>query len=123
MHSGSLTLAIVHLLITALSVVIVAKALPGVKVQSYGTAVVFALVVGILNAIAWYVLAPLTWTFAVLTLGVGVLIVNGLVFLFAGNLVGVRFSGCTTAAIASVCVAILNWLISFVLGGILAHPV
>ncbi|MEO8801533.1 MAG: phage holin family protein [Polyangiaceae bacterium] len=122
MHQSSLTVAIVHLLITALSVVIVAKALPGVKVRSYGTAVVFALVVGILNAIAWYLLAPLTWTFAVLTLGIGVLIVNGLIFLFAGDLVGVKFSGCTTAAIASVCVSILNWLISFILGGILAHP-
>ncbi|HEX7665696.1 MAG TPA: phage holin family protein [Polyangiaceae bacterium] len=120
MHESSLALAIVHLLITALSVVVVAKALPGVKVQSYGTAVVFALVVGILNAVAWYLLAPLTWTFAVLTLGVGILIVNGLVFLFAGNLVGVKFSGCATAAIASICVSILNWVFNLILSGFLA---
>jgi putative membrane protein len=116
MQHSSLTLAIVHLLVTALSVVLVAKILPGISVKSYGSAVAFAFVVGIFNAIAWYLLAPLTWTFAILTLGIGVLIVNGLVFLFAGNLVGVKISGCTTAAIASVCVSILNWAIFLMLG-------
>ena len=116
MQHSSLTLAIVHLLVTGLSVLLVAKVLPGIQVKSYGSAVLFAFVVGIFNAIAWYLLAPLTWTFAILTLGVGVLIINGLVFLFAGNVVGVKISGCTTAAIASVCVSILNWLMFLVIG-------
>jgi putative membrane protein len=120
MHHSSLGLAIVHLLVTGLSVLLVAKVLPGIQVKSYGSAVVFAFVVGIFNAIAWYLLAPLTWTFALLTLGVGVLIVNGLVFLFAGNIVGVKISGCTTAAIASVCVSILNWIFEGVLSSVLA---
>jgi putative membrane protein len=119
MHHSSLSLAIVHLLVTGLSVLVVAKMLPGIQVKSYGSAVVFAFVVGILNAIAWYVLAPLTWTFAILTLGVGILIVNGLVFLFAGNIVGVKISGCATAAIASVCVSILNWIFEAVLSSVL----
>ena len=116
MHHHSLALAVVHLLLTAVSVLIVAKFLPGVQVKSYGSAVVFSLVVAILNAVAWYLLAPLTWTFAVLTLGVGILIVNGLVFLWAGNLAGVRFSGCATAAIASVCVSLLNWVMHLIFG-------
>lgn len=116
MHDHSLALAVVHLLLTGVSVLIVAKFLPGVQVKSYGSAVVFALVVAILNAVAWYLLAPLTWTFAVITLGVGILIVNGLIFLWAGNLVGVRFSGCATAAIASVCVSLLNWVMHLVFG-------
>jgi putative membrane protein len=119
MEHSSFTAAIIHLLVTALSVVLVAKILPGIQVKSYGSAVVFAFVVGIFNAIAWYLLAPLTWTFAVLTLGVGILIINGMVFLFAGNIVGVKISGCTTAAIASVGVSILNWAIFLVLGKVL----
>jgi len=115
MHQSSLGLAIVHLLVTGLSVLLVARVLPGIQVKSYGSAVVFAFVVGILNAIAWYVLAPLTWTFAVLTLGVGILIVNGLIFLFAGNIVGVKISGCATAAIASLGVSVLNWIFDRIL--------
>jgi putative membrane protein len=120
MHHSSLGLAIVHLLVTGLSVLLVAKVLPGIQVKSYASAVVFAFIVGIFNAIAWYLLAPLTWTFAILTLGVGILIVNGLVFLFAGNIAGVKISGCTTAAIASVCVGILNWVFEGILSSMLA---
>jgi putative membrane protein len=114
-HHTSIGLAIVHLLVTGLSVLVVAKMLPGISVKSYGSAVVFAFIVGILNAVAWYLLAPLTWTFAILTLGLGVFIINGMVFMFAGNLAGVKISGCTTAAIASVCVSILNWIFEWAL--------
>jgi putative membrane protein len=101
--------ALVHLLLTAVSVLIVSKVLPGIVVDSYKTALKFTVVVAILNAVAWYALAPLTIGFAILTLGVGYFIINGLIFLLSARVVdGVRISGCATAAFASIGVSIVN---------------
>jgi len=117
MQHSSLVTAIVRLLLTGVSVVIVAWLLPGVRVKSYRSAVAFAFVVGLLNAFAWSFLAPLTLTFTVLTLGVGALIVNAVLFLVAGAIVkGVEISGCFTAALASLGVTFVNWLMHFVVG-------
>ena len=90
MHS--LVVPLVHLLLTGVSVVVVAKILPGITVRSYKSAVVFALVVAILNALAWMI--PITWGVWLLTFGLGMFLINGLVFLIAGKLVdGVQISG------------------------------
>jgi putative membrane protein len=115
-HS-SLVVAVVHLLLTGLSVLLVGKVLPGVRVKSFGSAVAFAFVVGILNAVAWTLLAPLSITFSVLTLGLGALVINGVLFLLADAVIaGVEISGCFTAALASLGVTFFNWAMHFVLG-------
>jgi putative membrane protein len=112
----SLAMSIVHLLLTGVSVLVVGKLLPGVRVKSYGSALLFALVVGVLNAIAWTFLAPLTVTFSVLTLGLGALVINGILFMIADAVVpGVQISGCFTAALASVGVTAVNWVIDWAL--------
>ena len=109
--------AIVHLLLTGLSVLLVGKLLPGVQVKSFTSAVAFAFVVGILNAVAWTLLAPLSLTFSVLTLGLGALVINGVLFLIADAVVpGVQISGCITAALASLGVTFFNWAMHFVFG-------
>lgn len=106
-----------HLLVSGLSVFIVAKLMPGMRVKSFGSALVFAVMIAILNAIAWHFLAPLTVTLAVLTLGIGALIVNGILFLIAGKISGVEFSGCIVAALASLFVTLVNWALDYVLTG------
>ena len=117
MHNSPLVVAIVHLLLTGVSVLLVGKLLPGVRVKSFGSAVAFAFVVGILNAIAWVVLAPLSITFSVLTLGLGALIINGVLFLIADAVVpGVEISGCFTAALASLGVTFFNWAMHLIVG-------
>jgi putative membrane protein len=107
----SLAMSIVHVLLTGVSVLLVGKILPGVTVKSYGSAVLFAFIVGILDVIAWTFLAPLTVSFSVLTLGVGLFVINGLLFMIADAAVpGVQISGCLTAALASVGVTVINWV-------------
>lgn len=115
-----LVVSILRLLVTGLSVLIVGAILPGIKVKGFGSAVLFALVVGVFNAIAWYVLAPLTWPFAVLTLGLGILIVNTVVFVLAGKVVsGVKISGWFSALLGSLGVALVNGILGWLMGG---HP-
>lgn len=116
MNNG-LVASIVHLLVTGLSVLIVARVLPGMTAKTYGSAVFFALVVGVLNAIAWHFLAPFTITFTLLTLGIGGLVVNGLIFLTADKVVeGIEISGCFTAVLASIGVSFVNWVLHVLLG-------
>lgn len=117
---GPIAQFVLRLLLTGVSVLVVGAILPGIKVKSYGSAVWFALAIGVLNAIAWYLLAPLTWTFAVLTLGLGILVVNTIVFLLAGRVVsGVSISGWFTALLGSLGVSVCNWIIFWLAGGLL----
>lgn len=100
---------VVQFLVTGVSVVIVAAILPGMKVDRYGDAVGFAVVTAVLNVLAWRVFALFTWPMAVLTLGIGGFILNGVIFLVARRLVsGVKISGCFVAAIAALLVSVVN---------------
>jgi putative membrane protein len=111
-----IVLGLVHLLLTGIAVFIVAKLMPGMRAKSYGAAVFFAFVMAVLNAIAWHFLAPLTVTLSVLTLGLGALVINGVLFLMAGKVTGIEFSGCITASLASLAVTLVNWGIHAVIG-------
>jgi len=112
-----LLLAIAHLLLTALSVILVSNVVPGIRVRDYGSAVAFAFVVAVLNAIAWYFFAPLTLPFAFLTLGIGVFIVNAIVFMIADMAIeGVEIDSFGAALLGSLGVGILNWAMHLVFG-------
>jgi len=78
---------ILRLLLTALAVVILAKVLPGVGVDSYGTAIIVAIVLGLLNFLVKPILVLLTLPVTIITLGLFLLIVNALIILLADNLV------------------------------------
>jgi putative membrane protein len=106
-----------HLLVSGVSVFIVAKLMPGMRAKGFGSALAFAFTIAVLNAIAWHFLAPLTITLSVLTLGIGALVINGILFLIAGKISGVEFSGCMVAALASLFVTLVNWGIEYALAG------
>jgi putative membrane protein len=113
MHHHSLISSIVQVLITGVSVLIVGKLLPGVRVKSYASAVFFAIVLAVFNVIAWTLLAPLTVTFSVLTLGIGAVIINTILFMLADVVVpGIEVSGFFTALFASLGVKFFDWALS-----------
>lgn len=96
--------------LTAVSVMIVSALLPGMRVRGYVDAVLFALVTGFLNVLAWHSLAAIfSVVFSVVTFGVGIVIINGLIFLVAQKVVrGVEIDGCFIAGLASFLVSIVN---------------
>lgn len=99
-----------HFLLSGVSVLLVAAFLPGMKVERFGSAVWFSVMVAIFSAVAWKVMAIVTVPFAALTLGIGYFLVQGGVFLLAKKLTpGVQISGCFTAMVASVLVGIVNY--------------
>lgn len=78
---------IIRILLSALAVVILAKVLPGVGVDSYMTAIIVAVVLSLLNFIVRPILIILTLPITILTLGLFLLIINAIVILLTDNLI------------------------------------
>ena len=67
---------ILHLLCLAAVILFIGRALPGVHCDDYGTALVVAIVYGLINVTLGTVLKLISIPFVILTLGVFLLIIN-----------------------------------------------
>ena len=76
-----------HLFVSTLSVLTGAYILPGVHVEGIPTAVVVAIVLGVLNAVLKPILVFLTFPITVVTLGLFLFVINGALILLASKLV------------------------------------
>ncbi|MBI5452497.1 phage holin family protein [Candidatus Gottesmanbacteria bacterium] len=100
---------IVNLLLNALAVLISAYLLPGVKVDGYFTAIVVAVVLGIVNTILKPILILFTLPITILTLGLFTFIINALMILLVSNLVpGFSVKGFGWALIFSLVLSLVN---------------
>ncbi len=71
---------IVKLLINALAIFLVGSFLPGIHVSTYMTALIVALVLGVLNMLVRPILFLITLPINILTLGLFTFVLNGLMF-------------------------------------------
>lgn len=111
-----MTKLLVQWLLCAVALLLVASLFSGVQVHSFGSALWVALVLGLLNAIVRPVLLVLTLPITVVTLGLFLLVVNGLVFwLAAGMLSGLQVSGFWAAVWGALLYSALGLLIDSVL--------
>ncbi|MCB0454082.1 MAG: phage holin family protein [Aequorivita sp.] len=78
---------IIKLLLTALAVVILAKILPGVAVESYGSAIIVAIVIALLRFLVKPILVILTLPITIVTFGLFLLVINAIIILMAGYFV------------------------------------
>ena len=74
---------ILRVLLTALAVVILAKVLPGVAVDGYGSAIIVAIVIALLRFIVKPILVVLTLPITVITLGLFLLVINAIIIMMA----------------------------------------
>ena len=103
--------------VTTLAVAVAVK-LTGMQSEGWAPLVVMALVLGVINAFIRPVLLLLSIPFIVVTLGFFILVVNALLFWFAGELVpGFHVSGFWNAFFGSIIVSITNWALSSVVRG------
>ena len=79
---------IIKLLLTAIAVVILAKILPGVTVEGYGSAIIVAIVIALLRLLVRPLLVLLTLPITVVTFGLFLLIINAIIILMADYFVG-----------------------------------
>lgn len=78
---------ILRLLLSALAVVLLANILPGIHVDTFGIAVIVALVLSLLNFLVKPLLVILTLPVTIVTFGLFLLVINALIILMAGGLV------------------------------------
>lgn len=97
------------LILTALAVIVLANLLPGVTVDGYGTALIVALVIAILNMFVRPLLIFFTLPATIVTLGLFLFVINAAIILLADNLVsGFAVSGFLVALIFSILLSIFR---------------
>lgn len=74
---------IIKLLLTALAVVVLAKILPGVAVEGYGSAIIVAIIIALLRFLVKPILVLLTLPITIVTFGLFLLIINAIIILMA----------------------------------------
>jgi len=74
-------------ILNAVALIVVAYLLPGITVASFGSAMIAALVLGLLNSLVKPLLIILTLPITVVTFGLFLLILNALLFWLAGSLI------------------------------------
>lgn len=100
-------------LINTVSLIGVAYLVPGIAVSSFVTALVAALVLGLVNTIIRPILILLTLPATILTLGLFIFVINGLLFLGVANLLeGFQVAGLWPAILAAILYSVVSWLLS-----------
>lgn len=104
---------IIRLLVTAVVAFFLTKILSGVQIDSFSTALVFALILGILNLIVTPILKILGLPLTILTLGLFSLVINALVVLLAAKFVdGMAIDGFLWAFIFSIALSLITSLLN-----------
>ncbi len=105
---------IINFLITAVVVYILSKVLaPHVQINSFTTAIIFALVLAILNAIVKPLLILLTLPLTIITLGLFLLVINVLIILLADKFVsGIKIDGFWWAFIFGLLLSVVSTILN-----------
>ena len=106
-------------LLSAAALLGVAYIYGGVSVASFGTAMIAALVIGLLNMLVRPILVVLTIPVTLITLGLFLFVINALMFWAAsGVLSGFHVNGFWAALIGSLIYSALGLVIESALGGL-----
>jgi putative membrane protein len=107
---------LVRWLLLAAALLLVAHLYPGVSVQSFGSAMIAALVLGLLNAVVRPVLVVLTLPVTIVTIGLFLFVINALMFYFAASILeGLHVDGFIAALIGSVIYSLCSLVIDIAL--------
>ena len=77
---------IIQILISSVAVYFTAWLLPGVSVKSFGTSILVAIVLGLLNALLKPILQFLSFPITIITFGLFLLVINTIIILIASAL-------------------------------------
>jgi putative membrane protein len=104
---------LLHWTLSAVALLIVANLLPGIEVESFGSAFIAAIVIGLVSATVGILLKVMLLPFIVITLGLVYFLINGLMLMLASALVpGFHVNGWMTATGGSVLLTIVDYLLN-----------
>jgi len=109
---------IIKWLLSAVALLAVAYLYSGVQVNSFGSALIAAAVIGLLNMVVRPVLVVLTLPVTIVTFGLFLFVINALMFWAASGLLGgFVVKGFVAALIGSLIYSLLRLIIEAALGG------
>jgi len=103
--------------VLALGVTLATRLINGISYDTGGTLITVVLLLSLFNAVLKPLLLLFTLPFIVLTLGLGVVIINALLFLFVGKIVeGFVVTGFWPAVGGAIIVSLTNVIVSMLMG-------
>jgi len=97
-------------ILNALALLTVANFVPGIRIDGFGAALVAALFLGLVNTLIRPVLVVLTLPVSLLTLGLFIFVINGLLFWFIGSILkGFVVDGFWYGLAGSILYSIFSW--------------
>jgi putative membrane protein len=108
---------LIRLIINMVAILVIAYLFPKViRVDGFGAALIAAFLLGIVNAIVRPILVLLTLPLTILTLGLFLLVINGLLLgLVAALVPGFHVNGFWGAVLGSILISIVSWVLSWFL--------
>lgn len=104
---------IINWLIATIAVIVTAYILPGASMPNFVTALLVALVLGLLNVFIKPLFVILTLPINILTLGLFTLVINAVIIMMVSALVpGFKVDGFWNAMLFSIVLSIVMWLIN-----------
>jgi putative membrane protein len=108
---------IIKIVVTAILVMGIAHFIPGIHVASFETALIVAVVLGLLNVFIKPILVVLTLPATIFTLGLFLLVINAVIILLCANIVGgFRVDSFWTALLFSIILSVLQSIMYKLLG-------
>jgi putative membrane protein len=100
-------------LLNTIALMAVAYLIPSITVASFTSALIAALILGLVNAFIRPILILLTLPVTVITLGLFILVINGLLFWLVGSVVqGFVVQGFWSGFIGAILFSIVSWALS-----------
>jgi putative membrane protein len=105
-------------LINALALLALPYIFTSIHVDTFVTALVAALVLGLINTLIRPLLVLLTLPVTILTLGLFIFVINGLLFWFVGSIdLGFHVDGFWTAVLGAIVYSVISWVLSSLVPG------
>ena len=100
-------------LVNTVALVAVAYLMPSITVSDFTAALIAALVLGLVNAVVRPVLVLLTLPVTILTLGLFIFVLNGLLFWMVGSFIeGFNVAGFWAGFFGAIVFSLISWALS-----------
>ena len=105
-------------IINALSLLALPYLFDSIRVESFYTAMIVAVVLGLVNAFIRPLLVLLTLPVTIVTLGLFIFVINGLLFWFVASFIkGFVVAGFWPAVFGAIAYSVISWLCSAIVFG------
>ena len=106
-----MTNVLLNWLLSTVALLLVTRIVPGFEISSFWSALLAAVVVGIINATIGFILKILTFPLTIVTIGLFWFVINALMLKLAAGLVpGFRINGFLPAFLGAIVLSIINLL-------------